>query len=93
MNVFDKAPSVDKQAFVAPSASLIGNVHVGPASSIWYGCVLRGKLLLPSQSNTLSLITNKRFERLIVQEMLTASVSALVPISKITLLSTLPSPT
>ncbi|KAF2553108.1 hypothetical protein F2Q68_00035589 [Brassica cretica] len=42
MNVFDKSPSVDKQAFVAPSASLIGNVHVGPASSIWYGCVLRG---------------------------------------------------
>ncbi|CAN6874492.1 unnamed protein product [Brassica oleracea var. botrytis] len=42
MNVFDKSPSVDKQAFVAPSASLIGHVHVGPASSIWYGCVLRG---------------------------------------------------
>ncbi|KAJ4887540.1 Gamma carbonic anhydrase 3 [Raphanus sativus] len=42
MNVFDKAPIVDKDAFVAPSASLIGNVHLGPASSIWYGCVLRG---------------------------------------------------
>lgn len=42
MNVFDKAPIVDKDAFVAPSASIIGNVHLGPGSSIWYGCVLRG---------------------------------------------------
>lgn len=42
MNVYDKAPKVDKDAFVAPSASIIGNVNVGHASSIWYGCVLRG---------------------------------------------------
>lgn len=45
MNVFDKAPSVDKGAFVAPNASITGDVHVGRGSSIWYGCVLRGKLL------------------------------------------------
>lgn len=43
MNVFDKAPVVDKDAFVAPSASIIGDVQVGRDSSIWYGCVLRGK--------------------------------------------------
>ncbi|KAL6222385.1 hypothetical protein ACLB2K_005777 [Fragaria x ananassa] len=42
MNVFDKAPEVDKEAFVAPSASIIGQVQVGRGSSIWYGCVLRG---------------------------------------------------
>nr|XP_028949871.1 gamma carbonic anhydrase 1, mitochondrial isoform X2 [Malus domestica] len=42
MNVFDKAPVVDKEAFVAPSASIIGQVQVGRGSSIWYGCVLRG---------------------------------------------------
>ncbi|KAK9136318.1 hypothetical protein Syun_015648 [Stephania yunnanensis] len=42
MNIFDKAPVVDKEAFVAPSASVIGDVQVGRASSIWYGCVLRG---------------------------------------------------
>ncbi|KAK0603466.1 hypothetical protein LWI29_005325 [Acer saccharum] len=42
MNVFDKAPVVDKDAFVAPSASIIGDVHVGRGSSIWYGCVVRG---------------------------------------------------
>lgn len=45
MNIFDKAPVVDKDAFVAPSASIIGDVQVGRASSIWYGCVLRGKIL------------------------------------------------
>lgn len=43
MNIFDKAPVVDKNAFVAPSASIIGDVQVGQSSSIWYGCVLRGE--------------------------------------------------
>ncbi|PON93426.1 UDP-3-O-[3-hydroxymyristoyl] glucosamine N-acyltransferase LpxD [Trema orientale] len=42
MNIFDKAPVVDKDAFVAPSASITGDVLVGRGSSIWYGCVLRG---------------------------------------------------
>lgn len=42
MNVYDKSPVVDKDVFVAPSASVIGDVQVGRASSIWYGCVLRG---------------------------------------------------
>lgn len=42
MNIFDKAPVIDKDAFVAPSASVIGDVQVGRASSIWYGSVLRG---------------------------------------------------
>ncbi|XP_074565220.1 gamma carbonic anhydrase 1, mitochondrial-like [Curcuma longa] len=42
MNVFDKVPNVHKDAFVAPSASVIGDVQVGQGSSIWYGCVLRG---------------------------------------------------
>ncbi|XP_047314842.1 gamma carbonic anhydrase 2, mitochondrial-like [Impatiens glandulifera] len=42
MNIFDKAPVVDQDAFVAPGASIIGDVRVGKSSSIWYGCVLRG---------------------------------------------------
>ncbi|KAL3844733.1 hypothetical protein ACJIZ3_002136 [Penstemon smallii] len=42
MNLFDKVPEVDREAFVAPSASITGNVHIGRSSSIWYGCVLRG---------------------------------------------------
>lgn len=42
MNFNDKSPAVDKDAFIAPSASVIGDVQVGQGSSIWYGSVLRG---------------------------------------------------
>jgi gamma-carbonic anhydrase len=38
----DHTPQCDPASFVAPGAQLIGNVHVGPDSSIWYNCVLRG---------------------------------------------------
>jgi carbonic anhydrase/acetyltransferase-like protein (isoleucine patch superfamily) len=37
-----KRPKVDPSAFVAPNAVLIGDVEVGPESSIWFGAVLRG---------------------------------------------------
>ena len=35
-------PQVDPQAWVAPTAAVIGNVTIGPDSNIWYHCVLRG---------------------------------------------------
>ncbi len=35
-------PQVDDTAFVAPGAILIGDIVIGPQSSIWYNCVLRG---------------------------------------------------
>mmetsp|Transcript_35497 Transcript_35497/g.54568 ORF Transcript_35497/g.54568 Transcript_35497/m.54568 type:complete len:281 (-) Transcript_35497:77-919(-) len=36
-------PTVSKFAtFVAPSASLVGDVSIGPNSSIWYGATVRG---------------------------------------------------
>lgn len=35
-------PQVAADAFVAPSADLLGDVAVGPEASIWFGCVLRG---------------------------------------------------
>lgn len=37
-----KTPVVAADAFVAPTATLIGDVVIGAGSSIWYGCVLRG---------------------------------------------------
>jgi len=37
-----KRPKVHPSAFVAPTAVLIGDVEVGPESSIWFGAVLRG---------------------------------------------------
>ncbi|KAG6775751.1 hypothetical protein POTOM_019245 [Populus tomentosa] len=58
MNVFDKAPFVDKDAFVAPSASITGNVHVGRGSSIWYGCVLRGDVNSISVGSGTNLLDN-----------------------------------
>lgn len=48
MNIFDKTPHVHRDAFVAPSASLIGDIQVGQGASIWYGCVLRGLCFLLS---------------------------------------------
>jgi len=35
------APSIDPSAWIAPSAELYGNVHVGPGASLWPRCVIR----------------------------------------------------
>ena len=37
----DARPVVDDTAWVAPGATLIGAVTLGPAASVWYGAVLR----------------------------------------------------
>ena len=38
----DKAPNIADDAFIADNAVVIGDVSIGPQSSIWYGSVLRG---------------------------------------------------
>jgi gamma-carbonic anhydrase len=35
-------PRIDKRAFIAPTASIIGDVTIGKGSGIWFNCVLRG---------------------------------------------------
>ena len=35
-------PTIADDAFIAPNATIIGDVHVGPQASIWFGAVLRG---------------------------------------------------
>ncbi len=35
-------PEIHKTAFIAPNASIIGDVKIGKDSNIWYSCVLRG---------------------------------------------------
>jgi carbonic anhydrase/acetyltransferase-like protein (isoleucine patch superfamily) len=35
-------PTIGKEVFIAPSASVIGDVVVGESSSVWFGVVLRG---------------------------------------------------
>jgi len=38
----EATPEIDASAWVAPSASVVGNVTIGRESGIWFGCVLRG---------------------------------------------------
>ncbi|UGS35555.1 gamma carbonic anhydrase family protein [Capillimicrobium parvum] len=36
------SPTIGEDVYLAPTAVLIGDVHVGDRSSIWFGAVLRG---------------------------------------------------
>jgi carbonic anhydrase/acetyltransferase-like protein (isoleucine patch superfamily) len=36
-----RAPQVDPTAWIAPTATLVGDVRVEAEASVWYGCVLR----------------------------------------------------
>lgn len=38
----DDKPKIHESVFIAEDAVIIGDVEIGEASSIWYGCVLRG---------------------------------------------------
>ena len=37
-----KFPRIHDSAFIAPGCRIIGDVEIGPDSSIWYNCVIRG---------------------------------------------------
>ena len=37
-----RSPSIDPTAWIAPTAVVIGDVVLGPGSSVWFGAVLRG---------------------------------------------------
>jgi carbonic anhydrase/acetyltransferase-like protein (isoleucine patch superfamily) len=39
-----KTPDTAQAAFVAPNATILGNVKLGAHSSVWFGCVLRGDI-------------------------------------------------
>ena len=36
-------PQIDEEAFVAPGASVVGDVRIGAQSSVWFNAVIRGK--------------------------------------------------
>lgn len=42
MNLETTKPIINANVFLAPSASIIGNVEVQSSASVWYGAVLRG---------------------------------------------------
>ncbi|MBT3238137.1 MAG: gamma carbonic anhydrase family protein [Rhodospirillaceae bacterium] len=35
-------PSISDDAFIAPNATIIGDVEIGPDTGIWFNCVIRG---------------------------------------------------
>ena len=35
-------PKIDDAAWIAPNATVAGDVEIGPRSSIWFGCTVRG---------------------------------------------------
>jgi gamma-carbonic anhydrase len=39
-----KTPTIDDSAFIAPGCRIIGDVVIGPESSIWYNCVVRAEV-------------------------------------------------
>ena len=36
------APTVDPSAYIQSSARVVGDVHIGPSSSVWFHAVIRG---------------------------------------------------
>ena len=49
-----REPKIDGEAFVAPTASVIGDVTVEAGASVWYGAVLRGdveRIFVGAQAN------------------------------------------
>lgn len=49
MNLFEyagKSPVIAEDAWIAPTATIIGDVTIGPGASIWYGAVLEEEALV-----------------------------------------------
>ena len=47
-------PRIHDSAWIAPGCRIIGNVEIGPDSSIWYNCVLRGdasRIIIGARTN------------------------------------------
>lgn len=42
MNFKDKQPHIDPSCFIAPSSDVIGEVVIGPSSSVWFNTTIRG---------------------------------------------------
>jgi carbonic anhydrase/acetyltransferase-like protein (isoleucine patch superfamily) len=42
LSLGDRVPRIDPEAFVAPGATIVGDVSIGARASVWYGTVVRG---------------------------------------------------
>lgn len=36
------SPTISPKAFIAPGAAIVGDVHIGEDTGIWFGCAMRG---------------------------------------------------
>ncbi|AKG75318.1 gamma carbonic anhydrase family protein [Salinicoccus halodurans] len=44
INYKGKTPKINESAFIAPNATVIGDVELGEKASVWFGTVLRGDI-------------------------------------------------
>lgn len=63
-----KHPQIDSSVYIADNATIIGDVHIGARSSIWFGAVLRGDVYhirvgseTSIQDNTVIHVTHDRY--------------------------------
>lgn len=71
----DRRPELAPDVWLAPTASVIGDVRIGPASGVWFGCVIRGdveRIRIGSRTNvqdrTVIHVTRDRFATTIGDE-------------------------
>lgn len=43
MNLYDKRPMIAHDVWVAPNATIVGDVEICNDASVWYNVVIRGK--------------------------------------------------
>lgn len=43
MNLYDKRPVIAHDVWVAPNATIVGDVEICNDASVWYNVVIRGK--------------------------------------------------
>jgi carbonic anhydrase/acetyltransferase-like protein (isoleucine patch superfamily) len=41
----NKQPKISQDCFIAPTATVIGDVNIGSRSSVWFGTIIRGDVL------------------------------------------------
>ena len=54
MAIGGKSPWIHDSAFIAPGCRIIGDVEIGPDSSVWYNCVIRAdvnRIVIGARSN------------------------------------------
>ena len=69
------APRIGSRVFIAPSATVVGDVSIGDDASVWFNCVLRGDvnaIRIGARSNIQDLcclhVTNHKWPLLVEEE-------------------------